>query len=67
MTTVPIPPGGNAEGETDYACDTSMGDCHVLVYQGTRLYELYNTNIVGGIATGSPFTTDNCTRTPITN
>ena len=61
-TAVPIPPGGNAEGSTDYACDTSystpgQGDCHVLVYQGTRLYELYNTNIAGGLATGSPFTT----------
>jgi hypothetical protein len=57
MTAVPIPPGGNAEGQTNYACDTSMGDCHVLVYQGTRLYELYNANITGGTATGSPFTT----------
>lgn len=57
MTTVPIPPGGNAEGSTDYACDTSQNDCHVLVYQGTRLYELYNTTISGGLATGSPFTT----------
>jgi hypothetical protein len=57
VTAVPIPPGGNAEGSTDYACDASQNDCHVLVYQGTRLYELYNTNIVGGQATGSPFTT----------
>jgi hypothetical protein len=62
MTTVPIPPGGNAEGSSNYACDTSyqtagQGDCHVLVYQGTRLYELYNTTIAGGQATGSPFTT----------
>jgi hypothetical protein len=62
MTPVPVPPGGNAEGSSNYACDTSyqtegQGDCHVLVYQGTRLYELYNTNIAGGDATGSPFTT----------
>lgn len=62
MTPVPIPPGGNAEGSSNYACDTSyqtagQGDCHVLVYQGTQLYELYNTNIAGGQATGSPFTT----------
>ncbi len=62
MTLVPIPPGGNAEGSSDYACDTSyqtagQGDCHVLIYQGSRLYELYNTNISGGQATGSPFTT----------
>ena len=62
MTAVPIPPGGNAEGSSNYACDTSyqtegQGDCHVLVYQGTRLYELYNTNIAGGLSTGTPFTT----------
>ncbi len=62
MTSVPVPPGGNAEGSSNYACDTSyqtpgQGDCHVLVYQGTRLYELYNTNISGGQATGSLFTT----------
>lgn len=62
MTPVPIPLGGNAEGSSNYECDTSyqtagQGDCHVLVYQGTRLYELYNTTIAGGQATGSPFTT----------
>jgi hypothetical protein len=57
LTPVPIPPGGNAEGSTNYACDTSQNDCHVLVYQGTRLYELYNANIQGGLATGNPFTT----------
>jgi hypothetical protein len=62
MTAVPIPPGGNAEGSSNYSCDTSyqtpgQGDCHVLVYQGTRLYELYNTTIAGGQASGSPFTT----------
>jgi hypothetical protein len=56
-TLVPIPPGGSAEGSPDYTCDTSQGDCHVLVYQGTRLYELYNTTIAGGQASGTPFTT----------
>ena len=36
----PIPAGGNIEGESNYFC--SMGDdCHLLVYQGTRLYEMY--------------------------
>ena len=54
---VPIPPGGATEGSTSYACDTSRNDCHLLVYQGRRLYELYQANIVGGLATGSPFTT----------
>ncbi|HZD31264.1 MAG TPA: hypothetical protein VE779_06345, partial [Candidatus Angelobacter sp.] len=62
MTAVPVPPGGNSEGSTDYACDTTyqtpgQGDCHLLVYQGARLYELYNTTIAGGQAAGSPFTT----------
>lgn len=62
LTPVPIPPGGNAEGSSNYACDTTyhtngQGDCHVIVYQGTRLYELYNTTIAGGSATGNPFTT----------
>jgi hypothetical protein len=55
VTSVPIPPGGNAEGSIDYAC--TDGDCHILVYQGTRLYELYNANIADGSAAGSPFTT----------
>jgi hypothetical protein len=27
------------------------------VYQGRRLYELYQANIAGGLSTGSPFTT----------
>ena len=57
QTTVPVPPGGNIEGSSDYSCNTSNGDCHLLVYQGSRLYELYNTTIAGGQSTGSPFTT----------
>ena len=54
---VPIPPGGATEGSSSYACDTSRNDCHLLVYQGRRLYELYQANIANGLATGSPFTT----------
>src|SRR5215469_4141099 len=38
---VPIPAGGATEGSSTYACDTSRNDCHLLVYQGRRLYELY--------------------------
>jgi serine/threonine-protein kinase len=45
------------EGSTNYLCPG--GDCHLLVYQGTRLYEMYNASIADGTATGSPFTT-NC-------
>ncbi len=58
MTLVPVPPGGNIEGSTDYSCDPTANDCHLLVYQGRRLYELYHATIAGGQATGSPFTTD---------
>ena len=54
---VPVPPGGTTEGSSSYACDTSRNDCHLLVYQGRRLYELYQANIDGGLASGSPFTT----------
>ena len=52
---VPVPAGGNVEGEPDYNC-ASGGDCHLLVYQGTRLYELYQGSITGGLATGGTFT-----------
>jgi len=54
---VPVPPGGATEGSSSYACDTARNDCHLLVYQGRRLYELYQANIAGGLSTGSPFTT----------
>ena len=54
---VPVPPGGATEGSPTYACDTSQDDCHILVYQGRRLYELYQASIAGGVSTGSPFTT----------
>jgi serine/threonine-protein kinase len=54
---VPVPSGGAAEGSSTYACDTSRNDCHLLVYQGRRLYELYQASISGGLSTGSPFTT----------
>lgn len=53
---VPVPPGGHIEGVSDYAC--SGGDCHLLVYQGTRLYELYQADITGGMATGGTFSGD---------
>lgn len=43
---VPLPPLGKTEGSGDYAC--SGGDCHLLVYQGTRLYELYQADVTGG-------------------
>jgi serine/threonine-protein kinase len=51
---VPLVPGGKTEGSGDYAC--ADGDCHLLAYQGTRLYELYQSNVTSGMATGGTFT-----------
>jgi serine/threonine-protein kinase len=51
---VPIPPGGNVEGNPDFHC-ADGGDCHLLVYQGMRLYELYQADISTGTATGGTF------------
>jgi len=53
LAAVPVPSGGKTEGSDSYACDG--GDCHMIVYQGTRLYELYQANIIGGAATGGTF------------
>jgi len=52
---IPVPTGGKTEGENDYFC-SSGGDCHLIVYQGTRLYELYQGSITGGQASGGTFT-----------
>ncbi len=50
---VPLPAGGKGEGVNNYAC--TGGDCHLFVYQGMRLYELYQSNISGGMAVGGTF------------
>jgi len=52
---VPVPPGGKIEGENDYFC-SGGGDCHMIIFQGNRLYELYQGSITGGQATGGNFT-----------
>ncbi|HEU0029574.1 MAG TPA: hypothetical protein VFQ53_03000 [Kofleriaceae bacterium] len=43
---VPVPDGGNVEGETSYAC-TNDGDCHLLVFDQAngKLYEMWRANI----------------------
>lgn len=51
---IPLPAGGKIESSSNYACDD--GDCHLIVYQGNRLYELYQANVTGGQATGGTFT-----------
>lgn len=53
---VPLPVGGKGEGVDNYACGVANDDCHLLVYQGSRYYELYKSNITGGAATGGTFT-----------
>lgn len=44
--TVPLPSGGNVEGETGYAC-TNDGDCHLIVNDPAnhKLYEMWRANI----------------------
>ena len=51
---VPLPPGGKIEGSDDYACSDG-GDCHLLVYQGKRLYEMYQASVTSGLPTGGTF------------
>jgi hypothetical protein len=46
LAPMPVPVGGNLEGETGYAC-THDGDCHLLVFDpaGGKLYEMWRANI----------------------
>ncbi|MFK7985034.1 MAG: hypothetical protein AB8I08_03310 [Sandaracinaceae bacterium] len=45
---MPVPVGGNLEGESGYRCE-SDGDCHLIVWAPTqqRLYEMWRANIQG--------------------
>ncbi len=52
---IPMPSGGNIEGNPDYHC-ADGGDCHLLVYQGTRLFELYQADVSNGSAASGTFT-----------
>jgi serine/threonine-protein kinase len=52
-TQVPLPPGGRIEGSTNYACDNENNDCHLIVVQGSRLYELYSANVGPDVATAT--------------
>ncbi|HEU4728500.1 MAG TPA: hypothetical protein VFT22_11435 [Kofleriaceae bacterium] len=54
LASVPLPTGGKIEGADDYACPD--GDCHLIVYQGSRIYELYQASVTGGAAIGGEFT-----------
>ncbi len=50
---MPVPTGGNLEGETGYACTTD-GDCHLLVWAPDehRLYEMWRANLDGSTFNG---------------
>jgi hypothetical protein len=45
-SAMPVPVGGNVEGETGYACSHD-GDCHLLVFDpaASKLYEMWRANI----------------------
>ena len=46
----PLPAGGSIEESDDYSCDNDGGgDCHLLVVDGSTLYESYRSNVVGGV------------------
>jgi hypothetical protein len=52
----PIPSGGWMEGASNYQCQAgAYHDCHLTVYQGTRLFEIFQADITGGLATGGIF------------
>lgn len=46
LAAVPVPPGGNVEDESGYAC-TGDGDCHLLVVDpgNKKLYEMWRADI----------------------
>ncbi|MBV8755954.1 MAG: hypothetical protein JO257_01685 [Deltaproteobacteria bacterium] len=50
---MPVPTGGNVEGETGYAC-THDGDCHLLVYSASqqKLFEMWRANITSSFQGG---------------
>jgi serine/threonine-protein kinase len=51
-----LPPGGGIEGQEGnalpYSCDTSQNDCHLLIYQGHWLFEMYQATTGNGIWDG---------------
>lgn len=58
---MPLPTNGNTEGSTNYVCDTTQNDCHVLVVaqDEKKLYELYNsTQTTGGFTALGAFIWD---------
>ena len=46
-TQMPVPTNGAIEGSSNLACNNDDDDCHLLVWQGNRLYEAYRANASG--------------------
>jgi serine/threonine-protein kinase len=61
---VPVPTGGNLEGESGYSCTTD-GDCHLLVYQkdSKQLYEMWRANMTSTTFYGGCLAVWNGTKT----
>jgi serine/threonine-protein kinase len=53
LSPMPVPPNGDVEGETGYAC-TGDGDCHLLVNDTSAgvLYEMWRANITSSFDGG---------------
>ncbi len=49
-TAMPVPAGAAIEGETGLVCDNLGSDCHLLVVQGSTLYEAYRVTASGSNA-----------------
>ena len=47
-STMPVPVNAAIEGNTGLSCANASDDCHLLVVQGTNLYEAYRANASGG-------------------
>ena len=47
-TTMPVPADAAIEGQSGLSCDNANNDCHLLVVQGSRLYEAYSANVSQG-------------------
>ncbi len=47
-TTMPVPAGAAFEGQSGLSCNNNAADCHLIVQQGSTLYELYAGNLTGG-------------------
>ncbi|HUS27288.1 MAG TPA: hypothetical protein VMZ53_02235 [Kofleriaceae bacterium] len=52
-SAVPIPTGGNVEGNSGYVCSNG-GDCHLIVYDTStkKLYEMYKASVTSSSFSG---------------